>query len=259
MPDQTDAHPPDVPFAIWTSSGTTEHLGGVAATQRLLQRCPIDPGQALLDLGCGTGYTASQAAERYHARVVGADIHRESLEGARDRLRELVLAGRVALVRADAHHLPFRAAAFDVALAESVLVFCNAARVTAEAHRVLRTGGTFALNEFTFLKPPPEDLLDLLVNQLGIRALQEQEWQDVLRTGGFVDVASQTSGFSLREQLASHIRVDGLVGYLRAAVKGLANTRVSGAFLNRRMLRAARRFVPYVGYGLYTARKSAAA
>ncbi len=256
MPAQADARPPEVPSAIWTSSGTTEHLGGVAATQRLLQRCQIAPGQTLLDLGCGTGHTASEAAQRHQARVVGVDIHRESLQGAKVRLSELALAGRVALVRADAHRLPFRAAAFDVALAESVLVFCNAARVTAEAHRVLRPGGTFGLNEFTFLQPAPEDLLDLLVNQLGIRACREHQWRDMLRTGGFVDISSEASGFSFREQLASHIRVDGLVGYLRAMVKGLANTRVSGAFLNRRMLRAARRFLPFVGYGLYTARKS---
>lgn len=257
MPDQTGTRPPDVPSAIWTSSGTTEHLGGVAATQRLLQRCDIAPGQAVLDLGCGTGYTVREAAESYQARVVGVDIHPQSLQGARDRLSESRLSGRTALVRADAHRLPFRAAAFDAALAESVLVFCNAARVTAEVHRVLRPGGILALNEFTFLKPPPDDLLDLLVNQLGMRTLQEQEWRDILVGGGFVDVCSESSSFRVREQLASHIRVDGLVGYLRAAVKGLANTRVSGVFLNRRVLGAARRFVPYVGYGLYTARKSA--
>jgi hypothetical protein len=46
-------------YTIWETGGPTEHLGGVPATERLLARCRIIGGQLVLDLGCGTGYTAS--------------------------------------------------------------------------------------------------------------------------------------------------------------------------------------------------------
>ncbi|HOG45861.1 MAG TPA: hypothetical protein PLB78_04375, partial [Anaerolineae bacterium] len=59
----------------------------------------------------------------------------------------------------------------------------------------------------------------------------------------------------LREQLASHIAVDGLGGYLAAAVRGLADASILSAFINRRMLKAARQYASSVGYGLYAGRK----
>lgn len=55
------------PFTIWETGGVTEHLGGVAATRRLLTSCRIARGQRVLDLGCGTGYTAALlASEEAH-------------------------------------------------------------------------------------------------------------------------------------------------------------------------------------------------
>ncbi len=71
-----------------------------------------------------------------------------------------------------------------------------------------------------------------------------------------MEIVSTVRRFSLREQLASHIRVDGVRGYLSAMVKGLANVKISRIFINRNMLGAARQFLPFVGYGLYTGKKA---
>lgn len=151
---------------------------------------------------------------------------------------------------------PFLPIIFDTVIVESVLVFCDAARVSLEMHRVLRGGGVLGVNELTLLKPPSEELLTLLMGTLGIQSFQEGEWQCILKRAGFVEVVSAVRRFSLREQLASHIRVDGVRGYLSAMVKGLANVKISRIFINRNMLRAARQFLPFVGYGLYTGKKA---
>jgi len=244
-----------IPFDIWETSGTTEHLGGIFATQRLLDMCHIAPGQTVLDLGCGTGYTACYLAQKYQARVVAVDLSPGNLEQAQERVSRQGPDLQVTLLQADAHHLPCNINTFDAVIVESVLVFCDAAQVALEIHRVLKPGGVFGVNELSLLKPSPEELHTLLVDTLGIQTYQEVEWQSIFKRAGFVDVSSTVRRFSLREQLASHIKVDGIRGYLSAMAKGLADLKISRTFINRRMLQAARQFLPFVGYGIYTGRK----
>jgi ubiquinone/menaquinone biosynthesis C-methylase UbiE len=101
------------------------------------------PGDLSLDLSCGTGNYALALAER-GARVVGVDLSEPMLRRAAAKAR---LAGAaIALVRADAGALPFRARTFDLVTDILGLEFAPdpAARV-AEAQRVLRPGGSLAV------------------------------------------------------------------------------------------------------------------
>ena len=180
-----------------------------------------------------------------------------TVQQAGNRVARQGLGRQVAVVQADAHHLPLRDNVLDAAVAESVLVFCDGPQVAAEIGRVLKPGAHVGLNELTLLAPPPEELRRLLVDRLGIRPLQEEDWRSLLAGAGFLDLESEAQPMKLRQQLTSHLEVDGVAGYLRAVVKGLANVRISRAFLNREMLHAARRFARLVGYGLYTGRKEA--
>lgn len=243
------------PFDIWETGGVTEHMGGIYATQRLIQMLGVMPGQIVLDIGCGTGHTACYLAKRSAVRVVALDINPRCVLEARRRVMRENLEDTVTVLRADAHNLPLPANVVDVVIAESVLVFCDHERVMSEIRRILKPGGAIGDNELTFLKPAPEELRALLVDRLGIHTHQETEWQLLLETAGFVDVVSVVRRISLWEQIASHLRVDGLRGYLSAMVKGFANRKISKVFNNRAMLKAARRFLPYVGYGLYVGRK----
>jgi ubiquinone/menaquinone biosynthesis C-methylase UbiE len=78
----------------------------------------------VLDLGCGTGRLLRAAAARFpHAELLGADISAGMLEQAQARAQAVApnplgdrRAGRreVALLQADAAHLPLISAAFDV-------------------------------------------------------------------------------------------------------------------------------------------------
>ena len=245
-----------VPFDIWQTGGMTEHLGGVSATRRLLELCPPPPGQRVLDIGCGTGHTTCLLARTCGVRVVALDRLASNLARARCRALKAGVAGQVTGMCADAHHLPFTDGYFDLVIAESVLAFCDAPRVAAEIRRVLKPGGVFGANEFTLLQPPPAELQALLTDTLGIRAFQEAEWRALLDTAGLPPVAAIMRKISLWEQLAGHIQVDGVAGYLTAMVKGLANLKISRVFINREMLKAAWQFMPLVGYGLFVARKS---
>lgn len=105
------------------------------------------------------------------------------------------------------------------------------------------------------LQPPPPELQVLLMDMLGIRTFQEAGWRSILDAAGLTPVAAVAQKMSLWEQLTSHIQVDGVAGYLAAMVKGLANLKISRVFINRQMLRAARQFMPMVGYGLFVGKK----
>jgi len=243
---------------IWEKTGITEHEGGIYATQRLIELCGISPGQLVLDIGCGTGYTSCLLSREYQVEVVAIDVSPNILEQAKRRIREQEAIDRATTIQADAHELPFRVNTFDAAIAESVLVHvCGKKRVFSEVHRVLKPSGVFGDNELTCLKPPPRELLPFLSQSLGIDRppLQKGEWRSVFREAGFVHVSSTVSAMNEWVMFTSHLRVDGVRKYVSAIVRGISDPTIRSTFFNKDMLRAALEFSPYVGYGLYVGRK----
>jgi ubiquinone/menaquinone biosynthesis C-methylase UbiE len=244
------------PFTIWEKGGLTEHLGGIYATRRLLTRCHLTAGQQILDVGCGTGFTACDLAMNYQVQIVALDINPRSITEARKRISKQNANRQVRVVRADAHRPPLSDAIFDTVIIESVLVFCDAAAVIAEIRRVLKPGGIVGVNEFTFLKSPPARLVSLLTSTMGIHTFRQDTWESILRSAGFAEVSSSVHRINLWEQLTSHLESDGVKNYLAAMVVGVSDTSIRRTFFNKEMLVAARDFLPYVGYGLYTGRKT---
>lgn len=244
-----------LPFKIWQTSGVTEHLGGYHATRRLIKLCGAVLGMQVLDIGCGTGYTAYLLAREAQARVTAIDLSSRSVQQARARIVKEHITDQVSILQADAHRLPFQAGRFDLVLVESVLVFCRLREVLGEIQRVLKPGGSFGANEMTMLKPPVVELVDLLENMMGIVTFQEDEWREHLRQAGFTEIKSVVRRFNLWEQFISHLKVDGVKAYFSALSTGLSDPKLSGPFLNKRILKAALQFMPFIGYGLYSARK----
>src|SRR6185312_12449076 len=95
-------------------------------------------GRDVLELGCGAGQW-SVALEPLGADVVGLDVSRAQLRHAR------VASGSLALVAADAEHLPFADNVFDIVFCDhGAMSFCDPERTLPEVARVIRTGGRFA-------------------------------------------------------------------------------------------------------------------
>jgi SAM-dependent methyltransferase len=111
--------------------GSVPHLAPLAAA--LLHVRP-EPERAL-DIGTGLGDGALLMAREFpHARVRGVDISPEMIRRAQSRIG-LDPEGRVAFKLADAAHLPFDEASFDLVAQLNMPVFF------AEIARVLRPGG----------------------------------------------------------------------------------------------------------------------
>lgn len=246
-----------VPLKIWERTGITEHLGGIDATVEMAGLCRISSGQRVLDIGCGTGYTACLLARRYGAEVIGIDINPVILRIAKARAKKEHIEGSVELILADVHRLPFRDGVFDRAMAESVLVFCDKSMAVGEIFRAVKHGGYFCDNELTVTEPHSRAVKDFLSGLDGIRItpMTESEWVKTYGEAGFHEASRVTHKISFLGQLTSHIRVDGFKKYASSVVIGVTDRSLRSMFFNARMMKALLRFVSSVRYGLYVNKK----
>src|SRR5437667_1692341 len=100
----------------------------------LLDLVTLKPGERVLDVACGTGVVARQAASRAGAggQVVGLDLNGDMLALAR------ALGPAVEWREGNAMTLPFAASAFDVVVCQQGLQFFpDCGQALREAHRVL--------------------------------------------------------------------------------------------------------------------------
>ena len=68
-----------------------------AKVRRALRECAVQPGQRLLEIGCGWGALAETAAAEFGALVTGVTLSTEQLAWAQQRLQRAGVAGRAEL------------------------------------------------------------------------------------------------------------------------------------------------------------------
>jgi SAM-dependent methyltransferase len=133
-------------------------FAGVAAVSI---EAELEPGDRVLDLGCGAGLDTLVAAERLGGEgvVVGVDFSADMLRRARG-ARDLVGPGAVWLCGASAEALPLADASVDAALVNGIFNL-NPARpaIFDELARVVRRGGRVHAAELVLRGPlPPGEL-----------------------------------------------------------------------------------------------------
>jgi SAM-dependent methyltransferase len=134
--------------AMW-AAGDYARFAPLVATvgERLVARVGIQPGDAVLDVACGTGNVAIPAALA-GGRVTGVDLTPEHFPAARAGAAEAGVA--VEWVEGDAEALPFEDDRFDVVLSSFGCMFApRHATAAAELARVLRPGGRLGIAAFT--------------------------------------------------------------------------------------------------------------
>lgn len=156
-------------------------------------------GQRLLDLGCGMGTFAVEAAKR-GAKATGVDPAPSAVKAA-TRVAAAEHANATFL-RADAAALPVRPASCDVVLAADVTEHLDddtLARILRESARVLRAGGRLVLytpeQSHIFERLRDRGMLDPDPSHIGVRSAQE------------LAAAARAAGFRVEriEYLPSHL------------------------------------------------------
>jgi SAM-dependent methyltransferase len=112
-----------------------------------LERLRVEPGERLLDAGCGEGRHCFGALER-GAHVVGLDLDFPSLRAAAGGLRKrgAELGQLGAMLKGNTFSLPFRDDSFDKVICSEVMEHVHDYRAAArELARVTRPGGMVAV------------------------------------------------------------------------------------------------------------------
>lgn len=134
------------PAAVWSSGGADydQVSSGISdSISHCVLRLAPQPGERILDLATGTGWTSRRVAAS-GARVVGVDIAADLIAAAKARAEAegLPIVYRVG----DAESLPFEDGEFDAVVSTCGIMFASRPEAAAaELARVTRKGGRIAL------------------------------------------------------------------------------------------------------------------
>jgi SAM-dependent methyltransferase len=165
--------------------------GDRARLQTMLRDAALQPGDRVVEVGCGTGRLTLPLAGMTLAGVTGVDSEARMLDVARRK----DTAGRIEWIRGSAYRLPLDdGAAALVVMVMVVHLLRQRVRAFTEARRILRPGGQLSLWTFT-----PRHVEEFYLNSYfpSIAVIDRPRFPSVavlsaeLRRGGFEEVRVQ--------------------------------------------------------------------
>ena len=194
----------------------------------------LKPGETVLDLGSGGGIDVLLSARRVGptGKALGLDMTEEMLALAEENRRRSGLTN-VQFLRGEIENMPLPANSVDVIISNCVInLAADKDRVLAEAFRVLKPGGRFAVSDVVVRGEVPPAIRRNMELWIGCvaGALSDRDYLDKLAQAGFTDagieitrvygvddarefLATQSNDL---QQLAAHVDGKFASGFIRA-------------------------------------------
>ena len=157
----------------------------------------LNAGDVVLDLGSGGGIDVLLSARRVGptGKAYGLDMTDEMLELARRNQREAG-ATNVEFLKGTIEEIPLPDASIDVIISNCVInLSSDKDAVFAEAHRVLKPGGRFAVSDIVLEKALPEAVERSVALWTGCvaGALEKTDYATRLAKAGFTDISFEVT------------------------------------------------------------------
>jgi len=149
----------------------------------------LKPGEIVLDLGSGGGIDVLLSARRVGptGKAYGLDMTDEMLALARENQRKAE-AANVEFLKGELENIPLPDGSVDVIISNCVInLSADKDRALAEAFRVLRAGGRFAVSDVVVRGDVPSDVRRSVELWIGCvaGALEESQYRAKLEKAGF--------------------------------------------------------------------------
>jgi 2-polyprenyl-3-methyl-5-hydroxy-6-metoxy-1,4-benzoquinol methylase len=152
----------------------------------------LKPGETVLDLGSGGGIDVLLSARRVGpaGKAYGLDMTDEMLALARENQRKAGVTN-VEFLKGEIEHIPLPADSVDVIISNCVInLSADKDAVLAEAFRVLKPGGRFAVSDVVVRGEVPSAIRRSVELWIGCvaGALEEREYRAKLAKAGFEEI-----------------------------------------------------------------------
>jgi len=153
----------------------------------------LHAGEVVLDLGSGSGIDVLLSARRVGptGKAYGLDMTGEMLALARENQRQAGVTN-VEFLKGEIENVPLPDGSVDVIISNCVInLSANKDRVLAEAFRVLKPGGRFAVSDVVVRGSVPEEVRESMLLWVGCiaGALEETDYAAKLKSAGFSEVS----------------------------------------------------------------------
>ena len=171
-------------------------------------------GEVVLDLGSGGGIDVLLSAKRVGptGRAYGLDMTDEMLALARDNQRQAG-ATNVEFLKGEIEHIPLPDASVDVIISNCVInLSADKDRVLAEAFRVLKPGGRFAVSDVVTRGAIRPEIRASAMAGVGCvaGALDEDDYRHKLAAAGFVDIGVEPTRIYTAQDAREFLNANGL-------------------------------------------------
>ncbi len=184
----------------------------------------LKPGETVLDLGSGGGIDVLLSARRVGptGKAYGLDMTDEMLALARENQRKAGVMN-VEFLKGEIEHVPLPGDSVDVIISNCVInLSADKDAVLAEAFRVLKPGGRFAVSDVVVRGAVPSEIRRSVELWIGCvaGALEESEYRAKLAKAGFEDIDLEPTRIYTAESARDFLPGAGLGAEAIAAVDG---------------------------------------